>query len=58
MKTIALCMIVKDEASIIRRCLEQVRPLIDYVLIVDTGSVDGTQLVIRDFLQATVCPAK
>jgi glycosyltransferase involved in cell wall biosynthesis len=53
MKTIALCMIVKNEAQIIRRCLDRVLPLIDYVLIVDTGSTDGTQSIVREFLQST-----
>ena len=47
-KTISLAMIVKDESHIIRRCLQSVRPLIDYWVIVDTGSTDGTQQVIRD----------
>jgi glycosyltransferase involved in cell wall biosynthesis len=43
-------MIVKDEASVIRRCLDGVRPLLDHWVIVDTGSVDGTQQIIRDSL--------
>ena len=49
-KTIGLCMIVKNETKLIRRCLESVLPLVDYVLVVDTGSTDGTQQMIRDFL--------
>ena len=48
---ICLSMIVKDEASVIARCLASVRPLIDYWIIVDTGSTDETQDVIRNVLQ-------
>ncbi|MFF8402499.1 glycosyltransferase [Streptomyces sp. NPDC015684] len=48
--TICLNMIVKDEAPVIRRCLDSVRPLIDTWVIVDTGSTDGTQGIIRDAL--------
>jgi len=44
---VCLNMIVKDEAHIIERCLASVRPHIDRWLIVDTGSTDGTQEVIR-----------
>jgi glycosyltransferase involved in cell wall biosynthesis len=50
-KTIGLCMIVKNEAHLILRCLESVRPLVDYVLIEDTGSTDGTQAIVREYLQ-------
>ncbi|CCK30068.1 family 2 glycosyl transferase [Streptomyces davaonensis JCM 4913] len=50
MKTVCLNMIVKDEAHVIRRCLESVRPLVDSWVILDTGSTDGTQGIVRETL--------
>lgn len=47
-QTICLCMIVKNEAPVIRRCLDSVRPFIDHWVIVDTGSTDGTQDIIKN----------
>jgi glycosyltransferase involved in cell wall biosynthesis len=58
MKTIGLCMIVKDEAAVIQRCLDSVRPLVDYVLVEDTGSTDGTQQIIRDYLRRENLPGE
>ena len=49
-QTICLCMIVKNESQVIERCLASVRGLIDAWAIVDTGSVDGTQALIRQTL--------
>lgn len=43
-------MIVKNEAKVIARCLASVRPLISTWVIVDTGSSDGTQSVVRESL--------
>jgi len=44
-------MIVKDEAHVIERCLDSVLPLIDEVIIVDTGSTDNTIEIINNFLK-------
>jgi len=49
-QTICLNMIVKNEAHVIERCLASVRPWIDCWVIVDTGSTDGTQELIRKAL--------
>src|ERR1700722_1540445 len=49
-KTICLNMIVKNESKVIRRCLQSVLPFIDTWVIVDTGSNDGTQKIIKDFM--------
>lgn len=48
--SICLCMIVKNEAAVIERCLTSVRNLIDTWVISDTGSTDGTQQLIRNAL--------
>jgi glycosyltransferase involved in cell wall biosynthesis len=50
MAKIGLNMIVKDESKLILRCLKSCLPLVDFVCISDTGSTDGTQVIIRDYL--------
>lgn len=44
-------MIVKNESHVIRRCLAAVKDHIDYWVIVDTGSNDGTQSIIREYMK-------
>ena len=44
---VCLNMIVKDESKVIARCLASTRPFVDSWVIVDTGSSDGTQAIIR-----------
>lgn len=56
--TVTLCMIVKDEAHVIERCLSSVVPVIDYWVIVDTGSTDGTQEKIKDFFDRNNIPGE
>jgi glycosyltransferase involved in cell wall biosynthesis len=50
-QTLCLNMIVKNEAGIICRCLDSVKEWIDYWVIVDTGSSDGTQEIIREHMK-------
>lgn len=45
MATISLCMIVKNEAKILARCLDSICDLMDEIIIVDTGSTDRTKEV-------------
>lgn len=45
--SVCLVMIVKDESEVIMRCLSSVSNVIDYWVIVDTGSTDGTQELIK-----------
>lgn len=42
MATISVCMIVKNEAKILSRCLDSLSGLYDELIIVDTGSTDNT----------------
>ena len=50
-KSVCLNMIVKDECEVIQRCLESVKQWIDYWVIVDTGSTDATQEIIKECLK-------
>lgn len=45
MISISLCMIVRDEEAVLARCLDSVRDAVDEIVIVDTGSVDGTRQI-------------
>lgn len=47
--TICLNMIVKNESHVITRCLESVKDVINYWVISDTGSTDGTQDIITNY---------
>ena len=58
MKKLALCMIVKNESHIIRECLESVYSLVDYWVVCDTGSTDGTQDIIKNFFAEKQIPGE
>jgi glycosyltransferase involved in cell wall biosynthesis len=57
-KKITLCMIVKNESHVIERCLASVLPVIDYWVIVDTGSTDGTKEKIKKFFDNVGIPGE
>jgi len=48
--SICLVMIVKNESNVIRRCIDSVKDYINHWVIVDTGSTDGTQQLIKDIM--------
>ncbi len=43
MATVSLCMIVKNEEEVLKRCLESVKGIADEIIIADTGSTDSTR---------------
>jgi hypothetical protein len=51
MSTLCLNMIVKNESKVITRCLDSMLPHIHSWVILDTGSTDGTQNLIRQHLR-------
>ncbi|NQX70106.1 glycosyltransferase family 2 protein [Paenibacillus alba] len=46
---LSLCMIVRDEEKVLRRCLDSVNDYVDEIIIVDTGSVDSTKQIAREY---------
>ncbi len=42
MNEITLCLMVKDEQRYLEKCLESVKPYVDDMIIIDTGSTDST----------------
>lgn len=58
MATLCLNMIVKNEAKIITRALSSVKNYINYWVICDTGSTDGTDKIIEQFFQENDIPGE
>jgi glycosyltransferase involved in cell wall biosynthesis/Tfp pilus assembly protein PilF len=47
--TVSLCMIVKNEEQHLARCLYSVKPIVDEMIVVDTGSTDRTREIASIF---------
>jgi glycosyltransferase involved in cell wall biosynthesis len=47
--SVSIAMIVKNEEKTLGRCLEALVDAVDEIVVVDTGSTDGTQAVARQF---------
>jgi hypothetical protein len=57
-QSICLTMIVRDEAHIVGDVIDATAPYIDYWVVVDTGSTDGTQDVIRSHMERLAIPGE
>jgi len=47
--SLSVCLIVRDEERLIAGCLESIQAIADQIVVVDTGSVDGTERIARQF---------
>ena len=46
---LSLCMIVRDASRTLRPCLESIKPWVDEIVVIDTGSVDNTIEIAEQF---------
>lgn len=49
MITVSVCMIVKNEERVLKRCLDSLAGLYDELIVVDTGSTDNTKKIASEY---------
>jgi tetratricopeptide (TPR) repeat protein len=49
MASVSVCMIIKDEEKYLARCLASVKPIVDEMIVVDTGSTDRSKEIALTF---------
>ncbi|WPC42492.1 glycosyltransferase family 2 protein [Clostridium sp. JS66] len=49
MISMSLCMIVKNESSVLQNCLDSIKDIVDEIIIVDTGSTDNTVEIAKKY---------
>ncbi|MFC6038886.1 glycosyltransferase [Paenisporosarcina macmurdoensis] len=54
MRTITLCMIVKNEEDVLYQCLNSIKEICDEMIIVDTGSTDKTKEIAKQFTEKVI----
>lgn len=50
-KLLSVCLIVKDEEDVLRRCLDSLKKLADEIIVVDTGSTDSTKEIAKEYTE-------
>lgn len=56
--SVCLTVIVKNESQVIERMLNSVYPILDAWIVVDTGSTDGTQEIVKKFFKEKQIPGR
>jgi len=49
--TVSVCMIVKNEEKVLRRCLNSLGQIADEIIIIDTGSADSTKRIASEYTE-------